>query len=79
VLLSHGGELAGSLSVDVTHVIVHPDDRSRIGQIRARLKQLRSDPTCRHDKRVVDPSWVLACVAAGHVVEPMKDMIVKLV
>lgn len=78
ILLSHGAELAGSLSTDVTHVVIHPDDHNRLGEIRARLKQLRADPECRHEKRVVNPSWVEACIEAGRVVEPSRDMIVKL-
>ncbi|CAM9817774.1 unnamed protein product [Discosporangium mesarthrocarpum] len=73
----YGGEVATSLHVGVTHVIIDPEDKARLPSIQARIWDLHGRPDSLFHKRLVTPEWVFHCVAVGRLVPPEDSHIIK--
>eukprot|EP00903_Cladosiphon_okamuranus_P009258 g8834.t1 len=66
----YGGEVARSLYVGVTHVVVDPDDTARLGAIKERISDLHKREGQKFHIRVVKPEWAWECIERGWLADP---------
>ncbi|CAM9320873.1 unnamed protein product [Ectocarpus sp. 12 AP-2014] len=75
---AYGGEVARSLHAGVTHVVVHPEDTTRIGDIKDRMRDLHHRDDRRFHIRVVKPEWVWECIERGRLENPKSEHLISL-
>ncbi|CAM9475934.1 unnamed protein product [Pylaiella littoralis] len=69
----YGGEVSRSLHVGVTHVVMDPDDATRLGSIKTRIRDLHMSDGQRFHVRVVKPEWAWDCIERGRLVDPKPE------
>ncbi|CAM9127479.1 unnamed protein product [Scytosiphon promiscuus] len=74
----YGGEVPQSLHAGVTHVIVDPDDTTRLGAIKERISELHKRDDRKFHIRVVKPAWAWECIERGRLVDPSAEHLVSL-